>query len=93
MIENVLFTRAAEKDLRRLDLSAARAIVTALLLYVTSEAGDVKPLKGFTGLFRLRVGDYRVIFMIVERRPLILEVIEVVKRGDAYKKKSRQRVR
>ena len=53
----------------------------------------MKPLKGFTDLFRLRVDDYRVIFVIVERRPLILEVIEVVKRGDAYKKKSRQRVR
>lgn len=44
-------------------------------------------------MFRLRVGDYRVIFVIANRRPLILEVIEVVKRGDAYKKKSRQRLR
>ena len=93
MIENVLFTRAAEKDLRRLNLQAAQSVVTALLLYAASEASDVKRLRGFAGLFRLRVGDYCVIFVIVERRPLILEVIEVVKRGDAYKKKSRQRTR
>ena len=60
---------------------------------VASEADDVKPLRGFNGLFRLRVGDYRMIFTIVERKPLILEAIEVVKRDDAYKKKSRQRTR
>jgi len=29
-------------------------------------------------LFRLQIGDYRVIFTIVERKPLILEVIGVV---------------
>ena len=47
--------------------------------------GDRKSMKGHPDLFRLRVGDYRVIYT-VENGQLIVRVISVGNRGDIYKK-------
>jgi mRNA interferase RelE/StbE len=93
MIESIQFSNSALKDLRRLEPQIAIKIVQALRDYALSEVGDVKGLKGTSkSAFRLRVGDYRIVFIMLNNRPLIIEVIEIVKRGDAYKKKSRQRL-
>ena len=93
MIERVRFTRSADKDLRRLDHRAAQTIVASLETYAVTGVGDVKMLEGFGGVFRLRVGAYRASFTLVNKRPLVIEVVEVIKRGDAYKKKSRKRLK
>ena len=46
---------------------------------------DVKSLHGkYRGFFRLRVGSYRVIFR-VEKEQLIILIVDVVPRGNAYK--------
>lgn len=47
--------------------------------------GDVKPVKGHENLYRLRVGDYRVIFTIKDNE-LIIIVLTIGNRGDIYKK-------
>ena len=47
--------------------------------------GDRKSMKGHSDLFRLRVGDYRIIYS-VENGQLIVRVISVGNRGDIYKK-------
>ena len=46
--------------------------------------GDIKPLSGYKGVFRLRVGDYRVIY---EQRNdiLLITVVNVGNRGQIYK--------
>jgi mRNA-degrading endonuclease RelE of RelBE toxin-antitoxin system len=92
VIERVRFTKSAAKDLRKLDQQHAIALVAALESYATTQAGDVLPLKGFRGVFRLRSGDHRACFVIVQDVPLIIEVALIEKRGDAYRKKSRQRL-
>jgi len=46
--------------------------------------GDVKPLNGIDGVFRLRVGDYRVIYSI-EHDMLRIKVLNIGNRGDIYK--------
>ena len=46
--------------------------------------GDVRQLKGYSHRFRLRVGDYRVIFDMEENKMIIL-VLVVGSRGDIYK--------
>ena len=46
--------------------------------------GDIKPMSGHTGLFRLRVGTYRVIYT-VEHDLLIVRVLTAGNRGDVYK--------
>lgn len=45
---------------------------------------DTKKLKGkYEGLYRLRVGDYRVLFRMSSKRKIII-IILVRKREDAY---------
>ena len=46
--------------------------------------GDIKAMRGYKGFFRLRVGDYRVIYT-VDNNKLIIRVINVGNRGDVYK--------
>ncbi|MBQ3176819.1 MAG: type II toxin-antitoxin system RelE/ParE family toxin [Clostridia bacterium] len=46
--------------------------------------GDIKPLAGMEGEFRLRVGDYRIRYTVDHGR-LIVTVIDAGNRGDVYK--------
>jgi len=45
-------------------------------------AGDVKKLKGFANTYRLRVGDYRILYDVNGD----IEITDVLPRGAAYKK-------
>lgn len=46
--------------------------------------GDIKAMQGYAGFYRLRVGDYRVIYTVNDD-VLLVRVIEVGNRGDVYK--------
>lgn len=46
--------------------------------------GDIKPMSGYKGLYRLRVGSYRVIYSL-EDDLLIVRVMTIGNRGDVYK--------
>ena len=54
----------ARKDLRRIAKPDAARVVDALEKLEDDLAGDVKRLADFTPEYRLRVGDYRVLFEI-----------------------------
>lgn len=45
--------------------------------------GDIKKLKGATELYRLRVGDYRILYTI-KYDVLIITVIDAGNRGQVY---------
>lgn len=47
---------------------------------------DVRELAGESGRFRLRVGDYRVIYRI-DGDELVIEVVEVGHRREVYRKR------
>ena len=47
--------------------------------------GDIKQLKGYNTTYRLRVGDYRILFIWSENE-IIIDVIDADNRGDIYKK-------
>lgn len=47
-------------------------------------AGDIKPLRGLSDTFRLRVGDYRIVYTIQNEKLLVL-VMSAGNRGDIYK--------
>jgi mRNA interferase RelE/StbE len=48
-------------------------------------AGDIKPLKGYgDGVFRLRVGNYRIIYSVWEDTLTVL-IMNAGNRGDIYK--------
>jgi mRNA interferase RelE/StbE len=84
----IVFRRAAEKALDRLPAARRRQIVgriERLALQSGSRRLDIGPLKGGAGLFRLRVGGYRVLFSIDEAADTV--TIELIRgRGDVYKR-------
>ena len=84
----IVFRRAAEKALERLPAARRRQIVGRIERLASGPAGrslDIRPLEGGSGLFRLRVGDYRVLFSIDEAADRV--TIELIRgRGDVYKR-------
>lgn len=46
-------------------------------------AGDIKPLQGYDGYFRLRVGGWRIIFTYPDKETLM--IAKVAPRGGVYK--------
>jgi mRNA interferase RelE/StbE len=61
-VKAITYSPAAVRALRKLPAGVRRRIVAKLRAYAASGAGDVKALAG-SDLVRLRVGDYRVIFI------------------------------
>ena len=79
--------RKALKDAKKLDKSARQRIVNYLEKRVLSSQNPYqfgKPLKGNKlGLWRYRVGDYRILCQIEESRLVVL-VVAVGHRKDIY---------
>jgi len=53
-------------------------------VYKLPHEGDIDTLSGYDGVYRLRVGTYRIIYTIKEN-VLTVEVLDVGNRGDVYK--------
>ena len=71
----------AERDLDSLSPEIARRILTKVYRMRDNLAGNVKRLTNLTPAYRLRVGDYRVLFELEEDR---IVVYRVRHRRDAY---------
>ncbi len=81
----VNFRRSAEKDMRRLDTSVRRRV----LREIESLSADPRPdgcrkLHGSDDAYRIRVGEYRVIYTI-DDAVLIVAIERVRHRSDAYR--------
>ena len=84
---NIQFTKEASKVLRKLDKATARRIVQAIELLSTDPYNhpQTKQMKGYEGdFYRLRIGNFRVIYEIIDNRLLII-VVRIGPRGDVYK--------
>jgi mRNA interferase RelE/StbE len=79
-MKTVSYTTSATRQLRKLPAEIRERIIDKLRRYAESGAGDVKALSGQPGA-RLRIGDYRVIF--VEAADVI-SVRAVGHRSDIY---------
>ena len=78
------YSRDAMKDLRRLPANIADRIRAKVDQYVAdpaAQANNVKALVGKPGYFRLRVGDWRVIF---REDGVVVLIVRVAARGSAY---------
>ncbi|WEH40139.1 type II toxin-antitoxin system RelE/ParE family toxin [Streptomyces sp. AM 2-1-1] len=81
------FTATAQRQLRAIDRPAAMRILAALTALGEDpyrEDADVKELVGSSGLYRLRVGNYRVAYQ-VENDRLVILVVKVGDRRDVYR--------
>jgi mRNA interferase RelE/StbE len=76
----------ADRQRRKLPVDVQKRIVRALeQLETDPRPPGVRKLQGEDNLWRLRVGDYRVIYTIEDDRLLVL-VVRVANRRDAYGK-------
>ena len=83
---SVELTPRAEKALKRLDHSVRKRVVDKLQeIQGSDDPRDfLKPMTGpLTGMFRLRVGDYRVIIDIQDERCVVL-ALDVGHRSTVY---------
>lgn len=67
--------------LARRDSRQAERIASALDRYERDSLGDLKKLSGYASRWRLRVGDWRVIF---DRDGSAVTVVRLSNRRDAY---------
>jgi mRNA interferase RelE/StbE len=77
--------RLVEKVFRRLQREML-ARVDRLLLGLADDPrpDDCKKLKGYENLYRIRAGDWRVVYAVEEDRLIVL-VVEIAPRGQAYR--------
>jgi mRNA interferase RelE/StbE len=68
------FKPRAVKDLDSLDRQVGRRVLEKIRGLENNLAGDVKRLTNFTPEYRLRVGDYRVLFEIEGDRVIIYRI-------------------
>jgi mRNA interferase RelE/StbE len=76
----VFFTPVAIRQWRKLSVDIRKRIDAKLRIYAKDGSGDVKRLKGGSGC-RLRIGDWRVIFIEDARS---ITVIGVGHRNEIY---------
>jgi len=73
----------ARADVRALDRPTAMRIFEGVLHFARTGAGDVKTLHGeLAGAFRLRLGDYRVLFTLEQNA---MRIFGVRHRSEAYR--------
>ncbi len=86
-VYQVLFSENSKKDLKKLDKFQAKLIkkwIMQNLLNQSDPRKQGKALKGkLKGLWRYRVGDYRIIVDIKDGELVIL-IIEIAHRKDIY---------
>ena len=81
----VVFARSARKELQNLDPQVARRILKAIeALVANPRPSGVVKLEGASDLWRIRVGEWRVVYRISDRDRLV-DVIAVRHRRDAYR--------
>ena len=83
----VIISRTAEKQLESLPKYIANTITQKIeALGGAPRPPGCKQLHGIENTYRLRVGDYRVVYTIQDKK-LLIEVIRIGNRNNVYRKK------
>ena len=86
-VTRVTFKKSTLRRLRDMPKAQARAARRMLGLIAADPAfrhNELKPLRGVGKGYRLRVGDWRISF-VLDRRAGVLDVFEIAPRGSAYR--------
>jgi mRNA interferase RelE/StbE len=84
---SIEFTRSAFKEFMRLDAAVRERIAESLewlAAHPRSSVLDIRKLRAPVPVFRLRVGDYRVVYELMGDRLVIL-VVRVQHRSRVYR--------
>ena len=84
MSYRVIIPKPVQKQLNNLPQKIrSRLIAEIRLLKDNPRPNGVKKLKGYENTYRIRVGNYRVIYEIEDRETIIL-ILSSIHRKDAY---------
>ncbi|MBQ8823877.1 MAG: type II toxin-antitoxin system RelE/ParE family toxin [Ruminococcus sp.] len=78
----IIIKKKAKKFIDKLPKNERLRVAKAIEALPNGE--DIKKLKGYTDLLRLRVGDYRIIYT-VNHGELLVIVVDAGNRGQIYK--------
>jgi mRNA interferase RelE/StbE len=81
MAYQITFNKRADDDLGDMSPEIRRRIVGKIRLLGEGLQGDVKRLKNFSPNYRLRVGNWRVLFEVEGR---VIVIHRIVHRSEAY---------
>ncbi len=79
----IFISKRAKKFIDKLPKNEKSRVVSAIEKLPSGE--DIKKLKGHDDFFRLRVGNYRIVYT-VDNGKLIVHVVDADNRGDIYKR-------
>lgn len=82
MSYKIVIEKRAKKFIEKQPINQQKRILKAVMGLPNN--GDIKQLKGNSDYFRLRVGDYRIIYR-VEHNILTVIVTDAGNRGQIYK--------
>ena len=74
--------KRAEKDLSTIPKSDAQKIADAIFALEDGLVGDIKKLTNFSPEYRLRVGDWRILF---EASKTKITIFRILHRREAYR--------
>ncbi len=81
----IVFARSARKELQALPQTVAERILEKVeLLASNPRPSGCKKLRGHSGLWRIRIGEYRVIYSIDDNK-LIIDISVIRHRSEAYR--------
>jgi mRNA interferase RelE/StbE len=80
----VTLLSAAARDLRRLPVDVRSRLLRALSSLKEPRQSGTKKLQGSDDRWRLRVGDYRIIYRIVDAEQKVI-VVRIAHRRDVYR--------
>ena len=84
MAYKIEYKASVARDLRRIDKREVRRIIQGLGIELAAGGKRGEPLRGeFQGLWRLRIGDYRVIYVRTDDGFLVLRIAH---RREVYRK-------
>jgi mRNA interferase RelE/StbE len=82
---DIIFTRSARKELQALSRIVAERILDKVeLLVLNPRPVGCKKLHGHSNLWRIRVGEYRVIYSIDDNNQIV-DIAVIRHRNEAYR--------
>ncbi len=81
------WTKSALRDVRKLPDDVRRRVAAAVVRLVEGGEGDVESIKGASMVYRLRVGDWRVLFERIDEEDGAgtIEIQRAQHRSEAYR--------
>ena len=85
MAYNIEFAASALREFKALERATQRRIATRIDALANNPfPAGVKKLQGETDLYRIRIGDYRVLYRVDGKRVIIV-ILKIGHRRDVYR--------